>query len=109
MKSPGTQAQLGLLGDKEIFASRERDGFIMVAIEGKTWVALGDPVVASPGSASGLISDFYTFVDKQGGAPVFYQIQPQQLGQYVDFGYQLLKVGEEARIFLPHFSLEGRD
>lgn len=108
MKSPVTQSQLVLLGDKDLFSSRQRDGFIMYAVEGRSWVALGDPVAPSTSQKS-LIGDFFNFVDRQGGLPVFYQVQPAQLSQYVDFGYQLLKIGEEARVFLPHFTLEGRD
>lgn len=106
--SPVTQSQLVLLGDKEIFTNRERDAYIMYAVEGKTWVALGDPVTSKPEPTS-LASDFNKFVNLCGGVPVFYQVQPQQLTQYLEFGYQFLKLGEEARVHLPSFDLVGRN
>jgi len=38
---------------------------------------------------------------------VFYQVTPEFLPLYVDLGLALLKLGEEARVHLPDFSLEG--
>jgi phosphatidylglycerol lysyltransferase len=38
---------------------------------------------------------------------VFYQVSAEKLPLYVDLGLAILKLGEEARIPLPDFSLEG--
>jgi phosphatidylglycerol lysyltransferase len=40
-------------------------------------------------------------------SPVFYQVKPQNLALYVDLGLNLSKLGEEARVPLDAFSLEG--
>src|SRR5271167_1117315 len=39
--------------------------------------------------------------------PVFYQITPENLPLYIDLGLTLSKLGEEARVPLDTFSLEG--
>lgn len=109
MKSPVTQSQLVLLGDKNLFSTKDRNGFLMYALEGSTWVVLGDPIAPDAISSKQLVTEFLTFVDRQGGTSVHYQITPANLGIYIDLGYQFLKVGEEARVHLSDFSLEGRD
>jgi phosphatidylglycerol lysyltransferase len=38
---------------------------------------------------------------------VFYESSKQWLHVYADFGLTFAKLGEEARVFLPHFALEG--
>jgi phosphatidylglycerol lysyltransferase len=40
-------------------------------------------------------------------SPVFYQVKPQNLPLYIDLGFTLSKLGEEARVPLEAFSLEG--
>ena len=40
-------------------------------------------------------------------SPVFYQVKPQNLPLYIDLGLNLSKLGEEARVPLDTFSLEG--
>jgi phosphatidylglycerol lysyltransferase len=46
-------------------------------------------------------------VDRQGGRPAFYQVSTEALPCYLDVGMSLLKLGEEARVDLGEFSLEG--
>jgi phosphatidylglycerol lysyltransferase len=46
-------------------------------------------------------------VDRHGGRTVFYQIGDRSLPLYIDLGLSLLKLGEEARVELPTFSLDG--
>jgi len=40
-------------------------------------------------------------------SPVFYQVKPENLPLYIDLGLTLSKLGEEARVALDSFSLEG--
>ena len=42
-RSPYTSSHLALLGDKLFLINRPRTSFIMYAIEGRSWVAMGDP------------------------------------------------------------------
>jgi phosphatidylglycerol lysyltransferase len=69
-------------------------------------VALGDPVGSAEG-AEGLVWRLREMSDHHGGQPVFYQVPPDRLSLYVDLGLAALKVGEEARVSLSGFSLEG--
>ena len=44
LNSVEASANLALLGDKRFLFSPEGDAFIMYAIEGRSWIAMGDPV-----------------------------------------------------------------
>ncbi len=99
-------ARLAFLGDKAFLFSAARDAFIMFGVEGRSWVAMGDPV-GNPEAFPELLWDFRSRVHRHGGWPVFYQVTPRHLPLYVDMGLALVKLGEEGVIELPAFSLEG--
>ncbi|HET9983491.1 MAG TPA: bifunctional lysylphosphatidylglycerol flippase/synthetase MprF [Longimicrobiales bacterium] len=105
-RSVDTTANLALLGDKALLFSESGRAFIMYAVEGRTWVALGDPVGPDEEWAE-LLWRFRELVDRHGGWTVFYQVKPQGLPLFLDLGLTLLKLGEEARVRLEAFSLEG--
>src|SRR5262249_49822910 len=84
----------------------DKTGFVMYGVQGRTWVALGDPVGPSP-CATDLIREFLERCDDFDGVPVFYQVRKEQLHRYADFGLTFVKVGEEARVDLIAFALEG--
>lgn len=102
-------ANLALLGDKRILLHPEGDGFLMFQVAGRSWVSMGDPVVsaAHKNRASDLAWEFRELADEHGGWTVFYQVTPEYLPLYIDIGLALLKLGEEARVPLNEFSLEG--
>jgi phosphatidylglycerol lysyltransferase len=104
--SSDTMANLALLGDKQFLFSEEGDAFIMYQRGSRSWVALGDPV----GNAERFEKLAWRFVelcDKHGGRPVFYEVSDSQLPLYLDLGLSLVKLGEEARVPLAEFTLEG--
>ena len=103
----GTYACLALLGDKQFMFNIDRSAMVMYAREGRTWVAMGDPI-GSREAARELVWQFRDLVDRYGGAPVFYQTSAEALPSYVDAGFSLLKIGEEAIVDLKNFSLEGK-
>jgi len=101
-----TDALLALLGDKRLFFSPGRDAFLMYAVEGRSWVALGDPV--GPAAASRELAwQFRELVERHDGWTIFYQVSEESLHLYVDMGLSLLKLGEEGRVPLDDFCLEG--
>ena len=104
--SDTTLANAALTGDKRLLFSDAGDAFIMYQIAGHSWVALGDPVGSAAG-AEGLVWRLREMSDHHGGQPVFYQVPRRRLSLYVDLGLAALKVGEEARVPLSGFSLEG--
>jgi phosphatidylglycerol lysyltransferase len=99
---------LAFLGDKALLFDEERAGFVMYAVQGRTWVALGDPV-GPPARARGLVRGFLERAADFDGTPVFYQTTPERLHLYADFGLAFVKLGEEARVSLERFCLEGRE
>jgi phosphatidylglycerol lysyltransferase len=106
LSSPETSANLALLGDKSFLFSREGNAFIMYRVEGRSWVSMGDPV-GNQTEWAGLIWQFREICDRYDGWPVFYEIGSSNLHLYLDLGLSFLKLGEEARVLLNGFSLEG--
>jgi len=101
-----TSANLALLADKTLLFNESRTAFIMYQVSGSSWVAMGDPV-GPVAEREPLAWVFRENCDVMAVAPVFYQVTPDNLPIYVDLGLRLSKLGEEARIPLPGFSLEG--
>ncbi len=99
-------ANLALLGDKNLLFDAERTAFIMYQPSGHSWIAMGDPV-GSPRACEHLAWKFLENCDVMAVSPVFYQVKPQNLPLYIDLGLNLIKLGEEARVPLDAFSLEG--
>ncbi len=100
-------AQLALLKDKSFLFSDDEKAFIMFGVEGRSWVAMGDPIGAED-SKPELLWKFLELVDRHNGWPVFYEVSRQNLHLYVDMGLTLSKLGEEARTKLETFKLEGK-
>ena len=74
----------------------------MYAVQGRTWVALGDPVGPRE-AAETLVRDFLEHVDDYQGIPVFYEATREWLHRYADFGLTFAKLGEDARVFAAGF------
>jgi phosphatidylglycerol lysyltransferase len=104
--SPQTSACLALLGDKSFLLSKNQDAFIMFAVSGRSWIAMSDPA-GNPESIHSLVWDYRELCDRHGGWTVFYEVGREHLHQYLDIGLTLLKMGEEARVDLAEFALEG--
>jgi phosphatidylglycerol lysyltransferase len=101
-----TLANAALTGDKRLLFSDAGDAFIMYQIAGHSWIALGDPIGSADG-AEELVWRLREISDHHGGQTVFYQVCAERLALYVDLGLAALKIGEEARVALAEFSLEG--
>jgi phosphatidylglycerol lysyltransferase len=99
-------AFLVYLRDKALLFDEQRRGFLMYGVEGRTWVALGDPV-GPPDVRPALIRLFLEHCDDYAATPVFYEIRKDLLHLYADFGLTFVKLGEEAVVDLSQFSLDG--
>jgi phosphatidylglycerol lysyltransferase len=104
--SDNSLANAVLIGDKQVLLSEKDDGFLMFQAGGRSWVALGDPVGASEAQEE-LAWRYHELADRAGARTVFYQASAVRLSLYVDLGLTALKIGEEARVPLDGFSLEG--
>ncbi|MGO8749073.1 MAG: bifunctional lysylphosphatidylglycerol flippase/synthetase MprF [Thermoguttaceae bacterium] len=106
-QSPRGYANLALLGDKMLLFNDRQTAMILYAIEGSSWVAMGDPI----GPASDfpdLLWQFRDLCDARGGLPVFYKVDKDNSALYVDLGLDLLHLGDEARVPLADLDAEGR-
>jgi len=103
-----TVANAALTGDKRLLFSEAGDAFLMYQVAGRSWIALGDPIGARR-CAEELVWRLHEMSDHHGGQTVFYQVCAERLALYVDLGLAALKIGEEARVPLAEFSLEGAE
>jgi phosphatidylglycerol lysyltransferase len=104
--SSDASANLALLGDKAFLFSANGRGLLMYRVEGRAWVALGDPI-GEPTEQAELAWSFRALADRRGGWAVFYEVGAGCLPLYIDLGLTLLKLGERAQVSLRDFSLEG--
>jgi phosphatidylglycerol lysyltransferase len=101
-----TAPNLAFLRDKALLFDDERTAFLMYGVQGRTWVALGDPT-GPPDRLNGVIRLFLERCRDFGGTPVFYEVTPEQLHRFADFGLTFVKLGEEAHVDLQQVTLEG--
>jgi phosphatidylglycerol lysyltransferase len=106
LASPKTYADLALLGDKLFLFSQKRNAFIMYAVKGRSWIAMGDPIGPKEEWPE-LVWRFCEMCDRYNGWAVFYEVGVEKLHLYLDLGLTPLKLGEEGRVSLGNFSLEG--
>ncbi|HEV8355168.1 MAG TPA: bifunctional lysylphosphatidylglycerol flippase/synthetase MprF [Gemmatimonadales bacterium] len=99
-------ANLALMGDKAILWSESGAGFLSYGISGRCWVAMGDPV-GPPADRAELVWAFRALTHRHAGWTVFYEVGREYLPLYIDLGLTLAKLGEDARIPLGGFSLDG--
>jgi phosphatidylglycerol lysyltransferase len=101
-----TFPNLAFLKDKALLFDDTRSAFVMYGVQGRTWAALGDPV----GPEERLADVVRLFLERCadfGGSPVFYEVTSAHLHLYADFGLTFVKLGEEAKVDLTQFTLEG--
>lgn len=103
---PRTEACLVAMGDKSLLFSADGRAFIMYGRQGRSWVALSDPV--GPRECwPELVWRFVEMAGRAGGRAVFYQVAADSLALYADAGLMAFKLGEEARVPLAEFDLHG--
>lgn len=104
--SPRALARLAFLGDKHFIFSPSGRAFVMYGIQGRTWAALGDPVGPVP-DAREAARAFLSACRRARGDVAFYGVEESLIPLYLDEGLSLYKIGEEARVPLGTFALEG--
>jgi phosphatidylglycerol lysyltransferase len=104
--SRDSSANLALVGDKALLWSSSGRGLLSYGVSGRSWVALGDPI-GDEEEREELAWRFRELADRHGGWTAFYEVGVEHLPLYIDLGLTLMKLGEEARVPLAAFSLEG--
>ena len=111
-RTDGTEANLALLGDKrllflpDVMPGSADDGFVMYAAQGGSWIAMGGPV-GTEDTREALAWAFRGAAEAAGARPVFYEAPERDLPLMLDLGLVPYKLGEEARVPLASFSLDG--
>lgn len=100
-------SHLIFLKDKQLFWSNDKKVLIAYKTTFNRAIVLGDPIGDSS-SFQEAISEFYKDCMRKGLKPIFYQISPSYMHLYQENGYRLMKLGEEGKVTLPTFSLEGK-
>lgn len=93
-RQSSTAPNLVFLRDKALLFNARRDAFLMYAVQGRSWVALGDPVGEAPESTE-LIRLFLGRCDDFGGVPVFHRLSGGRLRQLADLGLTFTRLGDE--------------
>ncbi|WP_163100353.1 phosphatidylglycerol lysyltransferase domain-containing protein [Peribacillus alkalitolerans] len=93
--------------DKHVFWTSKKQAIIPYQKVGNKLVVLGDPI-GKEEHIKDAIQEFIEYSHTQQLKPVFYQVTPNFLPAYLESGYQLFKLGEEARVPLSDFSLAGK-
>lgn len=105
-QSSDTSSYLALTGDKYLLWSETGNSFLMFDVTNKYWVAMGDPVGIEEEHEE-LAWKLLTLADRHNAKLAFYQVSTYHLPLYLDLGLTFIKLGEEARVPLASFSLEG--
>jgi phosphatidylglycerol lysyltransferase len=100
-------ARLALLTDKAYFFSSTVQTVIAYVPKGRAAIVLGDPIGPIQ-ERNQVILEFQAFCRLNDWYPVFYETLPQELVHYINHGFQLMQIGEDAIVDLPQFSLKGK-
>jgi phosphatidylglycerol lysyltransferase len=99
----------GLLPDKQfLFDTSDTPTWgIAYRLIGRHALALGDPI-GDPGRVAEAIPAFLTMCRERDWEPVFYQVTDRYADAYRAARLRMIKVGEDAVIDVPSFSLRGK-
>lgn len=101
-----TDAMLALTGDKRFLHSDDGTAFVMYQRHGSSWIVMGDPV--GPRSHwPDLLWRLRDMADTAQGRLLLYQITLAAVPIAIELGLTLVKYGEDARVPLKEFSLDG--
>ncbi|MGR3572597.1 bifunctional lysylphosphatidylglycerol flippase/synthetase MprF [Brevirhabdus sp.] len=103
---PDPEANIALTGDKSLLFSESGRSFLMYRVQGRTWVALHEPV-GDPDEAAALVWEFNDAAHSANARPVFYSVSAESVPLWIDMGLAVHKMGEEAVVPLAAFGLEG--
>ncbi|WP_242127095.1 bifunctional lysylphosphatidylglycerol flippase/synthetase MprF [Sphingobium sp. Sx8-8] len=103
-----TDALLATTGDKLFLTSPTGRAFLMYQVQGHSWIVMGDPV-GDREEWPELLWQLREMADAEQGRLLLYQLSLDALPLAIDMGLAILKYGEEARVDLHQFTLDGPD
>jgi phosphatidylglycerol lysyltransferase len=99
-------AVIALLPDKSLHLTAG-GSLIAYRLVGDTAVVLGDPV-GPPDDASASVCEMLEVCENNGWNPAFYQTRAELLDVYRAAGLAAIRIGHEAIVDVPEFSLSGK-
>ena len=102
-----TLSHLLFLEDKQLFFAQNDSVIISYKQMGKKLFVLGDPIGDEEKLEAGM-EEFFEYALKQRMTPIFYQASEKYSSYYLKRGYRLFKIGEEAKVDLNNFGIEGK-
>nr|WP_025291408.1 bifunctional lysylphosphatidylglycerol flippase/synthetase MprF [Sphingomonas sanxanigenens] len=106
--SPRSDAMLAYTGDKRFLRSPSGPAMLMYQVQGRSWIVMGDPIGARADWPD-LLWMIRERSDAAQGRLLLYQISLDAVPLAIDLGLQLVKYGEEARVALAGFTLDGAE
>ncbi|WP_336958554.1 bifunctional lysylphosphatidylglycerol flippase/synthetase MprF [Sphingobium aquiterrae] len=103
-----SDAFLSLTGDKLFLTSPSGRAFLMYQIQGHSWIMMSDPV-GDRSEWPDLLWQLRERADAAQGRVLLYQISLDTLPLAVDLGLAIVKYGDEARVDLGRFTMDGPD
>ncbi|MEM9375915.1 MAG: phosphatidylglycerol lysyltransferase domain-containing protein [Pseudomonadota bacterium] len=98
---------LAYVGDKSVYFGPERKAAIMYSDINGTRIAMSVPIGPRAAWASAL-EEFRSDAEAKGLRPAIYSAPPDLLPDLHDLGFKFEKIGENAILDLPAFTLSGR-
>lgn len=106
-----TDSQLIFLNDKDMYVYANEEQEETVLLQFKTFnnkcIVMGDPSGKKEDFQPAL-EQFIHETDRWGYLPVFYEASEEIVMFLHEFGYDFIKMGEEAHVDLPSFTLSGK-
>lgn len=106
-----TDSQLIFLDDKDMYLYADAEGNETVLLQFKTLnnkcIIMGDPS-GKKEDFPAAIEQFLNESDAWGYLPVFYEASEDIVMFLHEYGYDFIKMGEEAHVDLPNFTLSGK-
>ena len=92
--------------DKNLFFSHSGRAFCAYGVSGAFALVLGDPVGPAE-EIPAIIAEFRAYCRDNGWRLAFHQVSDAWLAAYAAAGFKKIKVGEEALVDVPQFTLAG--
>jgi lysylphosphatidylglycerol synthetase-like protein (DUF2156 family) len=93
--------------DKELFVASDGSGVVAYGVCAGVALAAGDPI-CEPGRRLQVLAEFSEYCRGLGYVPALYQVLAADVDTYRGTGMRAIKIGEEAVIDVPGFSLAGK-
>jgi phosphatidylglycerol lysyltransferase len=98
--------EFALASDKRYFFASTNRSLVAFALWRNYALTLSDPIGPADERAR-VVAEFLAYCEQQDWEPVLYQVGPDHLDLYAQFGFKYRKIGEQTRIPLANYPMAG--